>query len=81
MKTVVALVLIICSNPLQAACKCNCNLTDVSICASNYDLDNPCTGVCPTQSTVTIPMRTACPLTQVFNPITGAKEWRAICED
>ena len=81
MKTVIALIIFLFSYPLQAACKCNCDPTDIRICASAYDLDNPCGGVCPSQGPGVVLLRTACPLIQVVNPITGIKQWRTVCID
>jgi hypothetical protein len=79
MKTVILLSIFLFSYQLQAACKCNCDRTDRSICASSYDLDHPCGGICPSQTPGITPMITACPLTQFSNPITGIKIWRTIC--
>lgn len=72
------------SFPLQAACRCSCNAQDGRICASYYDIDHPCIGLCPPsspQATSTVPIRTACPLTQVYNPNTGINEWKVVCDD
>lgn len=64
-----------------AACRCSCDVSDLRLCASSYDLDNPCNGVCPSQGSLTTPIRTACPLTQVFNPMKGINEWHTTCDE
>jgi hypothetical protein len=81
MKTIVILIIFLFSYQLQAACKCNCSLADNRICASSYDLDEPCKGLCPSQtSTNIVPIgRTACPTLKVYNPIKGMYEWQAFC--
>ncbi len=79
MKPIILLIVFLCASPIQAACKCSCEPTDNRICAGYNDLDNPCTGICPSQTAGAAPMITACPLTQVFNPIRGIKEWRTAC--
>ena len=78
MRTVIGLVIILCSFQLNAACKCNCNPMDAGICASLYDLDHPCEGVCESVPGFA-PMRTACSVSLVMNPMTGIKEWRTNC--
>ena len=80
MKTVVAFFLFLSSLALHAtACKCNCDPTDFGICASSYDIDHPCLGLCPNQTAGTIPMITACPMTQITNPYTLEKVWISLC--
>ncbi len=82
MKTFLLLIIIV--FPFQtyaSACRCTCDPTDYRLCASDYDLDNPCNGVCPSQGSLIAPIRTACPETQVVNPMTGLTEWRTLCEE
>lgn len=79
MKTILLLVMFLAAAPLQAACKCNCNPADRSICASSTDLDKPCGGLCPSQAPDVAPSLTACPMIELVNPVTGVKTWGADC--
>ena len=83
MKILGILIILIFSSPLQAqsACKCNCDRTKATLCASGYDLDNPCIGLCPIQAPATPMGNTACPTTLVYNPIKGVNEWLTTCAD
>jgi hypothetical protein len=74
MKTIMALLFMLFSFQLQAACKCNCNPASNAICASSYDLDHPCNGMCTGHVA-----RTACPVVEVFNQSKNRKEWIALC--
>ncbi len=80
MKILGILLILLFPCPLQALCKCNCDLADRSLCEPNYDIDNPCTGICP-NPTPTIPIgRTACPTQQVYIPEKGIYQWISICD-
>jgi hypothetical protein len=79
MKIFLVLLSLLFSCQTFAACKCSCDPTDRSLCASNYDLDNPCGGACPAQSSVLGPIWTACPPVILFNPISGTKVWVSKC--
>lgn len=79
MKILFAFIIFFVSFSVQAACKCNCALGDMTICASDYDLDKPCRGLCAGQAPGTGPMLTACPMIQVPHPWTGIKRWVAVC--
>ena len=72
MKTIALIIMVLFSYQLQAACKCNCNRADRSMCASGYDLDHPCGSICSSPGgSVTSTMITACPLVKATNPVTG----------
>ncbi|MBL7481288.1 hypothetical protein [Legionella bononiensis] len=79
MKTIIMILICLIPFQLQASCKCNCKFTDLTICASSYDLDNPCPGLCPAAAPGIAPMKTACPPTMVYNPITQQQELKVIC--
>ena len=81
MKTVIILISILFSLQLQAACKCNCDPIDGSICASNYDIDHPCGSVCPGAAPGMAPMITACPIRKIVNPFTQAYVWMSDCSE
>lgn len=80
MKTIAILAILLFSyqSPVlaEAACKCNCDNTDITICASSYDNDHPCNGACPTA-----PARTACPSVKLYNQFKGVYEWYTFCTD
>jgi hypothetical protein len=79
MKTsLLCILLLLFSQPLQSACRCSCEPTDLRLCANNYDLDFPCQGECPFDPGIP-PMRTACPPTPVFNYITKEMELVVLC--
>lgn len=79
MKIIFAFIALLCSFSLHSACKCNCSLPDRTICASDYDLDKPCRGICPGQVPGLGPMITACPVIQVPHPYTGIMQWVTVC--
>jgi hypothetical protein len=79
MRKAILLIIFIFSIHLHAACKCSCDPTDFRACASSYDLDNPCGGMCPSQSPGITPMITACPLSLIPNRISGIKVPISIC--
>ncbi|MGQ3892835.1 hypothetical protein [Legionella sp. CNM-4043-24] len=83
MKTIIFVFSILFSCQLQAVvCKCECDPKNLSFCASSYDLDNPCNGVCPSQGNMTTPpARTACPMVQVFDQLRGKNVWYSTCND
>lgn len=83
MRTFILFSIFLLSLPTHAACKCNCKLADVSLCASSYDLNHPCGNLCPSTSSspLATPMITACPQMQVINPVTGAKILINNCPD
>lgn len=83
MKKFMLLIILFIPFQLHAACKCNCNLGDLTICASSYDLDNPCPAQCPAAAPGLAPMYTATyPPTSVYNPITKQNEFfRAIYKE
>ena len=76
MKTIAIAVFFLIAYQAQAACRCNCDGMDRTICASAYDLDQPCNGACQMQTG-----RTACPTTKVYNEFKRAYEWHALCDD
>ncbi len=80
MKKVMLFIIVVFSLQLHAtACKCNCKLADLKICAGLYDIDHPCGSICPSQAPGIETMITACPLTQQLNPVTGATVWVSLC--
>ncbi len=80
MKILLTLIALLCSFSLSASsCKCNCKLIDNTICASDYDLDKPCRGICSGQMPGAGPMITACPVIEVAHPLTGVKQWISVC--
>lgn len=81
MKTIIILISILFSLSLHAACKCNCDPTDRDICASYYDLDHPCRGLCPGATPGVAPMITACPIQKYVNPFSQAIVWISICPE
>ena len=82
MKTFLFTLLFLFSYPTLAACKCNCDLMDTQICASSYDLDHPCKGICNTQTPTTGPIgRTACPTVRIYNESKAVYEWISLCSD
>lgn len=81
MKTLIILMICFFSFELQAACKCNCNPADFSICASNYDLDQPCPVICSSAAPGLAPMITACPIVKVTNPNTGVTTSVNMCNE
>lgn len=81
MKILLMLVLVLSPLSMQAACKCNCNPADASICASSYDIDHPCGSICPAQTPGIAAMITACPVSEVTNPLTGVNEWIRNCPE
>ena len=81
MKIILLLIGILMSWQSQASCRCNCDFSDRNICASSYDIEQPCDGICPSQGAGFAPMRTACPPVQVLNPLTGVTEWRVLCNN
>ena len=64
---------------LQAACICTCDPADRKLCASAYDIDNPCGNVCDNSVSGFTPARTACPQMEVVHPMTGLKVWQTVC--
>jgi hypothetical protein len=75
MKIILSVVLILFSfQSYAAACKCNCGPVSRAMCASSYDLDHPCNGMCTSQAG-----RTACPVVEVFNQSKNRKEWITMC--
>ena len=84
MKNYAIFILFILSFQLQAqsACKCNCELSDRTLCASLYDLDHPCGVLCNGPTPASPPVgKTACPTSRVYNPDRGTYEWRVFCFD
>ncbi|STX41919.1 Uncharacterised protein [Legionella donaldsonii] len=84
MKTFALLILFLFSFQAEAvtACRCTCDLSDRRLCASTIFLDQPCPGICPSQSPEAPPMgNTACPTSKVFNANKNTYEWVAICPD
>lgn len=79
MKAVIILIICFFSLQLQAACKCNCDPTDIQLCASQNDLDHPCPSVCSSPAPGMAPMFTACPVSRVTDPITGITSWVNMC--
>ena len=79
MKKVIILISVLLSFHLHAACKCNCDPADRSICASNYDLDHPCVAICPGSTPGGPVMITACPVSKVVNPVTQSYIWISNC--
>lgn len=78
MKTLIALIIFLCSLPAYTACKCTCEPTDFRLCASLYDIDHPCGSLCSSSATPGTIMITACPVTQVINQL-GIKVWVSGC--
>ena len=82
MKTAILFIALIFSSQLQAACKCNCDIKSLTLCASSYDLDYPCDGACPADGPSTFaPPRTACPMVEVFDELRGAHVWHSLCHE
>lgn len=83
MKKIILLINVLFSFQLQAAaCKCNCDPTDRSICASYYDIEYPCRSVCPGATPGVTPMVTACPVRKVVvNPFSQAYVWVTECPE
>jgi hypothetical protein len=82
MKTFIILISILFSlQVLAAACKCNCDPADRSMCASYYDLDRPCSSICPGATPGMTPMITACPVQKRVNPMSQAIVWISNCPD
>ncbi|AMP89395.1 hypothetical protein [Legionella pneumophila] len=79
MKTVLILIIFLCSFQIQAACKCNCDPTDNKMCASQNDMEHPCPSVCASAAPGMAPMFTACPVSKVTDPVTGVTRWVNMC--
>ncbi|CAM2761671.1 hypothetical protein [Legionella worsleiensis] len=77
------ILLVVCFIPfqLQAACKCNCNPASQTLCASSYDIDNPCPGMCPAATPGNAPLHTACPPVMVYNPVSQTQELKVLCDE
>lgn len=81
MKTFFLLTILLFATQLQASCRCSCNPDDIRLCASSYDLEQPCPGLCPTPSTLGTPGRTACTPVEDGNDSKGATKWKVVCDD
>lgn len=81
MKTIILLITCFLSFQLQAACKCNCDPADFSICASQNDLDRPCPVLCSASSPGLAPMITACPIVKITMQNTGVTRWVNMCTE
>lgn len=81
MKALCLLLALFLSFQTQAACRCNCNTTDLSLCASSYDLDKPCPGRCASHGPGFAPVRAACPPIQVYSEILGRNIWTNGCNE
>lgn len=81
MRLLTGFLVLVFSSQLQAACLCNCDPTSTKLCASSYDLDHPCTGLCPASMPNTPLSKTACPVTKVYNADTGLYEWIVLCTE
>lgn len=81
MKTIAVMIFFLFSYQLHAvACICSCKVGDHSLCASSYELDRPCVGICPTTAPSSRPIvRTACPTVQIYNEDKSAYEVKSIC--
>ena len=76
MKTIALVISLLFTIPVFAACKCNCDPTDFSLCASSYDLEHPCKGMCDAPAA---PARTACPTVKIYNQFKDRYEWLTLC--
>jgi len=82
MKMIIILIIFLCSFQAQAACRCTCVLTDQRLCASDYDMDHPCHGLCPNQSPATGPIGwTACPVIRIYNQFKGIYQFKTLCPE
>jgi hypothetical protein len=82
MKFLVSILICLLSLQAQATCLCNCELTTRSMCASTYDIEHPCGGLCPSSAaTLQAATHTACPVVKIYNQFKGIQEWHVICPD
>lgn len=83
MKTVILSLICFLSFSLHAACKCNCDPADFTICANQNDLDRPCPNLCgaSTGASGLAPMITACPIGKITMPNTGVTRTVNMCTE
>ncbi|KTD74948.1 hypothetical protein [Legionella waltersii] len=80
MKTIIVAIMCFLSFQLHAAaCKCNTNPADITLCASQNDTEHPCHAVTPSPSLGVAPIFNACPVTKINDPVTGLPRWVTMC--